>query len=66
MNKSMVRRKARMTVSKSGRGTNTFRATIPQTWAKHLGLNEDFRNMVLELKEDHVRIYRDNSIETST
>lgn len=53
-------RKARMIVNKSGSGSSTFRATLPQTWVREMGLSEDVRDLILEFKEDAIMIKKDN------
>ena len=43
----METRKAKMIVSKSGSGSNTFRATLPTLWVRQIGLDEEHRNLKL-------------------
>ena len=46
------KRKAKLIVNKSGNGTsNTFRATIPQTFIRKMGLGEDERDIEIEFDE---------------
>lgn len=44
----MEKRKARMIVNRSGSGNSTFRATLPNSWIRQMGLSEDNRNLKLE------------------
>lgn len=41
-------RKARLIINKSGSGSITTRATLPISWIKEMGLNEEERNLILE------------------
>jgi len=40
-------RKAKMIVNTSGAGSSTFRATLPSTWVRKMGLDEEKRNLKL-------------------
>ena len=55
------KRKAKLIVNKSGNGTsNTFRATIPQSFVRKMGLGEDERDIEIEFDEtkNEVKIKR--------
>ena len=46
------KRKAKLIVNKSGNGTsNTFRATIPQSFIRKMGLGKDEREIEIEFDE---------------
>lgn len=52
-------RRAKLTVSTSGGkrgGSSTFRATLPTTWVREMGLSEDVRNIKLEFDGEQVVI----------
>lgn len=54
----MEKREARLIVNKSG-GTgygNTFRATLPSTWVRKMGLGEEDKNILLEFNEEREEI----------
>ena len=44
-------RSATLIVNQSGRGSSTFRATLPATWVRKMGLNENERDLTLEFDE---------------
>lgn len=52
----METRKARMIVNKSGAGNSTFRATLPATWIRQMGLSEDLRNLKLKFNGKEITI----------
>ena len=52
-------RKARMIVNKSGGergGSSTFRVTLPASWVRKMGLNENKRNLRLEFDGKEITI----------
>ena len=49
-------RQARMIVNKSGKGSSTFRATLPTIWIREMGLDEDIRDLVLEFDSKEIKI----------
>ncbi|WP_353096269.1 hypothetical protein [Tissierella praeacuta] len=49
-------RKAKMIVNKSGSGNSTFRATLPNSWIRQMGLNEDVRGLILEFDGEKITI----------
>lgn len=44
----MESREARMIINKSGAGSSTFRATLPTSWIRQMGLGEEVRDLVLD------------------
>ena len=55
------KRSARLIVNKDGRGSSTFRATLPQKWIRSLGLDEDNRDLTLEYVGDAIVIKKARS-----
>lgn len=49
-------RKARLIINKSGSGSITTRATLPISWIKEMGLNEEERNLILEFDGEKIII----------
>ena len=49
-------RKAKMVVGKGGSGSSTFRATLPATWVRQMGLGEEKRNIKLTFKNNEITI----------
>lgn len=49
-------RKAKMIVNKSGAGNSTFRATLPASWIRRMGLGEDLRNLKLGFNGKEITI----------
>lgn len=43
-------------VRKSGTGGTTFRATLPSTWIRRMGLDEENRNLKLEFDGSRIII----------
>lgn len=41
-------RTAKMIVNKAGAGNSTFRVTLPASWIREIGLNEENRKLQLE------------------
>lgn len=56
------RRKAKMVVTKGGSGSSTFRATLPASWVRKMGLGEDTKNLKLEF-DGEVIIIKNNEKE---
>ncbi len=52
----METRKSKMTVNKGGNGGVTFRATLPVSWIRQMGLNEDNRDLKLEFDGEKITI----------
>lgn len=50
----MERRKAKLIINKNGSGSLTTRATLPISWIKKMGLNENERDLILEFDEDKI------------
>lgn len=40
-------RKAKLVVTKGGSGSSTFRATLPTSWIREMGLDEETRDLIL-------------------
>lgn len=55
----MEKRKAKLIINKGGSGSLTTRATLPITWIKEMGLNEDKRNLILEFDGEKIIIKKD-------
>lgn len=49
-------RKARLIINKSGSGSLTTRATLPISWIKEMGLNENERDLILEFDKEKIII----------
>ena len=49
-------RKAKMIVNASGAGSSTFRATLPSTWVRKMGLDEEKRNLKLYFDGERIII----------
>lgn len=49
-------RKAKMIVNKSGAGSSTFRATLPSSWVREMGLDEEKRNLKLYFDGERIII----------
>ena len=49
-------RKAKMIVNTSGAGSSTFRATLPSTWVRKMGLDEEKRNLKLYFDGERIII----------
>lgn len=49
-------RKAKMIVNTSGAGSSTFRATLPSTWVRKMGLDEKKRNLKLYFDGERIII----------
>ena len=47
----MEYRPAKLIVNKSGSGSNTFRATLPTSFVREMGLDEDERNLEIAFDE---------------
>ena len=56
-------RQARMIVNKSGKGSSTFRATLPTVWIREMGLAEDIRDLVLEFDGKEIKIKNKKEME---
>lgn len=52
----METRKAKMIVNKSGSGNSTFRATLPTSWIREMGLSEDVRGLKLTFDGEKIII----------
>ena len=55
----METRKAKMIVNKSGSGNSTFRATLPNSWIREMGLNEDVRELELSFDGETITIKKE-------
>lgn len=55
----METRNARMIVNKSGSGSYTFRATLPATWIREMGLSENVRDLKLTFDTEKIIIEKD-------
>ena len=53
-------RKAKMIVNKSGAGSSTFRATLPTSWIREMGLSEEIRELILGFDGKKIIIKRDD------
>lgn len=49
-------RKAKMIVNASGAGSSTFRATLPSSWVRKMGLDEEKRNLKLYFDGERIII----------
>ena len=56
-------RKAKMIVNKSGAGSSTFRATLPSSWVREMGLDEEKRNLKLYFDGERI-IIKNNEVIT--
>lgn len=56
-------RKAKMIVNKSGSGNSIFRATLPNSWIRQMGLSEDNRNLKLEFDGKVITIKNNEEVE---
>lgn len=56
-------RKARLIVNKAGSGSITFRATLPQSWIKRMGLGEDERDLQLYFDGKSITIKKSEVLE---
>lgn len=56
----MQMRLAKLVVNKSGSGSSTFRATLPTTWIRSIGLDEETRDIKLELIYDKIIISKED------
>lgn len=54
--KDSEEREARLIVNKSGSGSTTFRATLPQTWIRKMGLGEKSRDLLLSFDGEKIII----------
>lgn len=52
-------RNAKMVVNKSGSGSSTFRATLPATWIREMGLSENVRDLKLTFDTEKIIIEKD-------
>lgn len=50
------KRIARMIVNKSGSGSSTFRVTLPSTWVREMGLDEQTRDLTIEFSGAEIKI----------
>lgn len=57
----MDTRKAKMVANKGGRGGTTFRATLPTTWVRAMGLSEECRDLLLEFDGDKIMVKNNKS-----
>lgn len=55
-------RKARMIVNKAGAGNSTFRATLPASWIREMGLGENNRDLKLEFDGEKIIISNNEKI----
>lgn len=55
----MEERKAKLIINRSGSGSLTTRATLPITWIKEMGLNENERNLLLKFDGEEIIIKKD-------
>ena len=55
----METRKAKLIATKGGSGSSTFRATIPSSWVRRMGLNEETRGLVLKFNGEKIIIEND-------
>ena len=58
----MKTRKAKLIVNKTGGGSSTFRATIPNKWARKLGLGESIRNLEISFDGTQIIIKNDKEM----
>lgn len=49
-------RQAKLLATKGGSGSSTFRATLPTSWVREMGLSEDNREMMLVFNENSIMI----------
>lgn len=49
-------RKATMIVNKSGSGSTSFRATLPSSWIREMGLDEEARDLKLSFDGKRISI----------
>lgn len=56
-------RKAKMIVNASGAGSSTFRATLPSTWVRKMGLDEEKRNLKLYFDGERIIIKNNDNEE---
>ena len=52
------KRKAKLIINKSGSGSLTTRATLPISWIKEMGLNENERDLILEFDGEKIIIIK--------
>lgn len=52
----METRQAKLVVNKGGSGSTTFRATLPTTWVREMGLHEKLRDINLEFDGEKIII----------
>lgn len=55
----MKMRLAKLVVNKSGSGSSIFRATLPTKWIRSMGLDEEIRDIKLELINNKIIISKD-------
>lgn len=55
----MEKRKAKLISTKGGSGSSTFRATLPTSWIRSLGLDEETRDIELELVDNKIIISKE-------
>jgi hypothetical protein len=48
-----------MIVNRSGRGSSTFRATLPSEWIRKMGLDEGERGLILEFNGESIKINKE-------
>ena len=58
----METRKGKLIVNKTGSGSSTFRATIPNKWVRSLGLNESIRNLEISFDGTQIIIKNDEEM----
>ena len=56
-------RKAKMIANKSGAGSSTFRATLPSSWVREMGLDEEKRNLKLYFDGERIIIKNNDNEE---
>lgn len=52
-------RKAKMIVNKAGAGNSTFRATLPTSWIREMGLDEENRNLIIMHYKNKITIIKE-------
>lgn len=60
----MEAREMKLLATKGGSGSSTFRVTLPTTWVREMGLNEDVRDLNLHFNSKEIIIKNKKELET--
>lgn len=61
MNK-IEERKALLLATKGGSGSSTFRATLPNSWIRKMGLDEESKKIVLKFDGEKISIEKESDL----